>query len=182
MNFEVYHHPLKDDNDKTDLWVFDDLGTGKSLTNQAYHACPPRQQTAHRRREQVSLHLCAEQHGSLRGVLNRTGRRAQRVHLQRVSQAEKHPHGRARDVRGRPHAIASRARPSGARRVEPLLLLIDEMPSFLSGLEHGIATGVVDDKYFFLSPPENVVIPSGFMDRWKVTSADTATQPHSFVA
>ena len=36
MNFEVYHHPLKDDNDKTDLWVFDDLGTGKSLTNQAY--------------------------------------------------------------------------------------------------------------------------------------------------
>jgi hypothetical protein len=37
VNFEVYHQPLKDDNDKTDLWVLDDLGTGKSLTNQAYN-------------------------------------------------------------------------------------------------------------------------------------------------
>jgi len=37
VNFEVYHQPLKDDNDKTDLWVFNDLGTGKSLTNQAYN-------------------------------------------------------------------------------------------------------------------------------------------------
>ncbi len=36
VNFEVYHHLLKDDNDKTDLWVFDDLGSGKSVTNQAY--------------------------------------------------------------------------------------------------------------------------------------------------
>jgi hypothetical protein len=36
-NFEVYHQPLKVDNDKTDLWVFNDLGTGKSLTNQAYN-------------------------------------------------------------------------------------------------------------------------------------------------
>ena len=35
VNFEVYHQPLKDDNDKTDLWVFNDEGTGKSLTNQA---------------------------------------------------------------------------------------------------------------------------------------------------
>jgi CotH kinase protein len=37
VNFEVYHQPLKDDNDKTDLWVLDDVGTGKSLTNQAYN-------------------------------------------------------------------------------------------------------------------------------------------------
>ena len=37
MNFEVYHQPLFDNNDKTDLWVFNDLGTGKSLTNQAYN-------------------------------------------------------------------------------------------------------------------------------------------------
>lgn len=36
VNFEVYHHLLKDDNDKTDLWVFDDLGSGKSVTNHAY--------------------------------------------------------------------------------------------------------------------------------------------------
>ena len=133
VNFEVYHHPLKDDNDKTDLWVFDDLGTGKSLTNQAYPRVLHASKQLTGAREQVSLHLCAEQHGSLRGVLNRTGRRAQRVHLQRVSQAEKHPHGRARDIRGRPHAITSRARPSGTRRVEPLLLLIDEMPPYSSG-------------------------------------------------
>jgi hypothetical protein len=37
VNFEVYHQPLKDDNDTTDLWAFNDLGTGKSLTNQAYN-------------------------------------------------------------------------------------------------------------------------------------------------
>jgi hypothetical protein len=36
VNFEVYHHLLKDDNDKTDLWVFGDLGSGKSVTNHAY--------------------------------------------------------------------------------------------------------------------------------------------------
>jgi hypothetical protein len=35
-NFEVYHQPLRDDNDATDLWVLNDLGTGKSLTNQAF--------------------------------------------------------------------------------------------------------------------------------------------------
>ena len=34
-NFEVYHRPLPDNNDPTDLWVLNDLGTGKSLTNQA---------------------------------------------------------------------------------------------------------------------------------------------------
>jgi hypothetical protein len=28
---------LPDNNDKTDLWVFNDLGAGKSLTNQAYN-------------------------------------------------------------------------------------------------------------------------------------------------
>jgi CotH kinase protein len=37
VNFEVYHQPLKDDNDKTDLWVLDKLGAGTSLTNQAYN-------------------------------------------------------------------------------------------------------------------------------------------------
>ncbi len=36
QNFEVYHRPLADDNDKTDLWSVSDLGQGKSLTNQAY--------------------------------------------------------------------------------------------------------------------------------------------------
>jgi CotH kinase protein len=37
VNFEVYHQPLKDDNDKTDLWVVNKLGSGISLTNQAYN-------------------------------------------------------------------------------------------------------------------------------------------------
>lgn len=37
LNFEVYHRPLPDDNDKTDLWYFNDLGNGKSITSQAYN-------------------------------------------------------------------------------------------------------------------------------------------------
>jgi hypothetical protein len=36
VNFEVYHMPLRDDNDTTDLWSFNDLGAGKSVTNQAF--------------------------------------------------------------------------------------------------------------------------------------------------
>ncbi len=36
VNFEVYRLPLRDDNDKTDLWSFNELGSGKSLTNQAF--------------------------------------------------------------------------------------------------------------------------------------------------
>ncbi|KMO71727.1 MAG: CotH kinase family protein [Mycolicibacterium rufum] len=35
-NFEVYHQPLKDDNDPADLWALDQLGTGKSLTSKAF--------------------------------------------------------------------------------------------------------------------------------------------------
>lgn len=36
VNFEVYHLPLRDDNDKTDLWKFADLGNAKSVTSEAY--------------------------------------------------------------------------------------------------------------------------------------------------
>jgi hypothetical protein len=36
VNFEVYRLPLRDDNDKTDLWRLNDLGSGKSLTNEAF--------------------------------------------------------------------------------------------------------------------------------------------------
>jgi hypothetical protein len=36
VNFEVYHMPLRDDDDQTDLWLFNDLGNGKSVTNQAF--------------------------------------------------------------------------------------------------------------------------------------------------
>jgi hypothetical protein len=36
VNFEVYRLPLRDDNDKSDLWEFNTLGSGKSLTNQAF--------------------------------------------------------------------------------------------------------------------------------------------------
>ena len=36
-NFEVYHQTLFDNNHPTDLWVLNDLGTGKSLTNQAFN-------------------------------------------------------------------------------------------------------------------------------------------------
>lgn len=36
VNFEVYRLPLRDDNDKSDLWRINDLGSGKSLTNEAF--------------------------------------------------------------------------------------------------------------------------------------------------
>ena len=36
VNFEVYRLPFRDDNDKSDLWVFNTLGNGRSLTNQAF--------------------------------------------------------------------------------------------------------------------------------------------------
>ena len=36
-NFEVYHQQLFDNNHPTDLWVLNDLDTGKSLTNQAFN-------------------------------------------------------------------------------------------------------------------------------------------------
>jgi hypothetical protein len=36
VNFEVYRLPFRDDNDNSDLWSFSDLGSGKSLTNQAF--------------------------------------------------------------------------------------------------------------------------------------------------
>jgi hypothetical protein len=36
VNFEVYRLPLRDDNDPTDLWRFGDLGSGKSLTSEAF--------------------------------------------------------------------------------------------------------------------------------------------------
>ena len=36
VNFEVYHQPLPDNNNQTDLWCFNDLGAGKSVTNQAF--------------------------------------------------------------------------------------------------------------------------------------------------
>lgn len=35
-NFEVIHRPLPDNNDASDLWRFNDLGTGKTIINQAY--------------------------------------------------------------------------------------------------------------------------------------------------
>ena len=36
LNFEVYHRPLPGNEDKADLWSFNDLGGGKSITSQAY--------------------------------------------------------------------------------------------------------------------------------------------------
>lgn len=36
QNFEVYHLPLRDDDDATDIWLLADLGTGKSLSNKVF--------------------------------------------------------------------------------------------------------------------------------------------------
>jgi hypothetical protein len=63
-NFEVYHQPLRDDNDPTDLWALNDLGTGKSLTNQAFN------RNLHASATQVTpqghkfLYTCAPSNGS----------------------------------------------------------------------------------------------------------------------
>ena len=60
-NFEVYHQPLFDNNHPTDLWVFNDLGTGKSLTNQAFNRVLHASGTqVTRSGAQISLHVCAE--------------------------------------------------------------------------------------------------------------------------
>jgi hypothetical protein len=37
VNFEVYRLPLRDDDDKSDLWVVNTLGSGRSLTSQAFN-------------------------------------------------------------------------------------------------------------------------------------------------
>ena len=60
VNFEVYHQPLNDNNDKTDLWVFNDLGTGKSLTNQAFNRVLHASARKSPAGAQVSLHMCAK--------------------------------------------------------------------------------------------------------------------------
>ena len=36
VNFEIYHRPLPDNNDPSDLWRFSTLGNGKSATSQAF--------------------------------------------------------------------------------------------------------------------------------------------------
>ena len=36
VNFEIYHRPLPDNNDPSDLWRFSPLGNGKSATSQAF--------------------------------------------------------------------------------------------------------------------------------------------------
>jgi hypothetical protein len=36
LNFEVYHRPLPDNDDKADLWFVNDLGRGQSVSSQAY--------------------------------------------------------------------------------------------------------------------------------------------------
>jgi hypothetical protein len=37
VNFEVYRLPLRDNDDKSDLWVVNTLGSGRSLTSQAFN-------------------------------------------------------------------------------------------------------------------------------------------------
>ena len=149
VNFEVYHHPLKDDNDKTDLWVFDDLGTGKSLTNQAY----PRVLHASKQLTGAGnkfLYTC---------VPNNTDH-SEEFSIEPVDAPNEFTFSgnlkleNTARTSARRTGTTSRHRVAGASIRSPagrsVLLLIDEMPSFLSGLEHGIATGVVDDKYLLL--------------------------------
>jgi len=69
--FEVIHRALQDDNDNSDLWRFNDLGTGKSVTSQADGRFLHASNTA--RNEpgaQISLHLCRKQHRPCRRILD----------------------------------------------------------------------------------------------------------------
>jgi hypothetical protein len=62
-NFEVYHQPLKDDNDKSDLWVCNDLGAGKSLTNQANNRVLHASGTQVTKQGHKYLYTCAPSNG-----------------------------------------------------------------------------------------------------------------------
>jgi hypothetical protein len=63
VNFEVYHQELFDNNHPADLWSLNDLGTGKSLSNQAFN------RNLHAGDEQVTssghkiLYTCAPSNG-----------------------------------------------------------------------------------------------------------------------
>jgi len=60
VRFEVIHRPLADDNDNSDLWRFNDLGTGKSVTSHAYGRCLHASTTLVTGQGHKYLYTCAE--------------------------------------------------------------------------------------------------------------------------
>jgi hypothetical protein len=71
LRFEVIHRPLQDNNDNSDLWRFNDLGTGKSVTSHAYGRFLHATNTARNGpRAQISLHLCGKQQRPCRRILD----------------------------------------------------------------------------------------------------------------
>ena len=133
VDFEVYHQQLFDNNHPTDLWVLNDLGTGKSFTNQAFN------RNLHASDTQVTpaghkyLYTCApEQRRACRGVHDRarTGSRhrsrqpARPFRVHRLLQHRQRADHRDGEIRKRPHAGGQAAGPPGIARLQPLLLLI----------------------------------------------------------
>ena len=152
VNFEVYHQPLKDDNDKTDLWVFNDLGTGKSLTNQAFNRVLHASATQVTPQGHKYLYTCAPSNGEhaeeftivpvpvpVTDPANPPGRFAYTGYFNLVSVRTTE----MAKYRARPHAGRQGQGSPGTSRFQPLLLLITR-----GVVEHGVATSVVDDEEF----------------------------------
>ena len=57
--FEVIHRPLLDNNDSSDLWRFNDLGIGTSITSEAYGRCLHASNTLVTNQRHKYLYTCA---------------------------------------------------------------------------------------------------------------------------
>ena len=167
VNFEVYHHPLKDDDDKTDLWIFDDLGSGKSVTNQAYD-----------RVLHASKQLTGQGHKFLYTCAPNNTDHAQEFTIEPVDAPDEFTFSgyfKLKSIRTDERATygddltPSRRGASIRNPAGPTCTSIDHHHSFRdSSTAKPPASSTM--RICFLPPRENVVMPSGFMDRWKVTS------------
>ena len=149
-NFEVYHQPLFDNNHPTDLWVFNDLGTGKSLTNQAFNRVLHASGTQVTGQGHKYLYTCAPSNGDhaeeftivpvpvpVTDPANPPGRFAYTGYFNLVSVRTTE----MAKYRVRPHAGRQGKGPPGTARFQPLLLLIA-----LGVVAHCVSTSVVDDE------------------------------------
>ena len=175
VNFEVYHQPLKDDNDKTDLWSSTTIGTGKSLTNQAYNRVLHASGTQVTPQGHKYLYTCAPSNGEhaeeftivpvpvpVTDPANVPGRFAFTGYFNLVSVRTGEMAKYGLDL----HAGRQGPGPPGPSWLQPLLLL-----SFLGVVEHREAPTVVDDQNLpLVAAADDMPHPSGFMDRWNSTS------------
>ena len=132
VNFEVYHQQLFDNNHPIDLWVLNDLGTGKSFTNQAFgrnlHASGTEVTPAGHK----YLYTCAPDNGEHAEEFtiapvpvpdHRSRQPARPLRLHRLLQHRQRTDQRDGEVRQRPHTRGQAAGAPGTARLQPLLLL-----------------------------------------------------------